>query len=57
MATEVILPKVDMDMATGRISRWLVAEGAAVKQGDPRERETERLRCLKGTAEPSEVQA
>lgn len=24
-----------MDMATGRISRWLVAEGAAVKQGDP----------------------
>ena len=35
MATEVILPKVDMDMATGRISRWLVPEGAAVKQGDP----------------------
>ncbi|MDE2383807.1 MAG: pyruvate dehydrogenase complex dihydrolipoamide acetyltransferase [Alphaproteobacteria bacterium] len=35
MATEVILPKVDMDMATGRISRWLVAEGATVKQGDP----------------------
>ena len=35
MATEIILPKVDMDMAAGRISRWLVAEGAAVKQGDP----------------------
>lgn len=35
MATEIILPKVDMDMATGRISRWLVSEGAAVKQGDP----------------------
>ena len=35
MATELILPKVDMDMATGRISRWLVAEGATVKQGDP----------------------
>ena len=35
MATEVILPKVDMDMATGRISRWLVPEGATVKQGDP----------------------
>jgi pyruvate dehydrogenase E2 component (dihydrolipoamide acetyltransferase) len=34
MATEVILPKVDMDMATGRISRWFVADGAAVKQGD-----------------------
>ena len=35
MATEVILPKVDMDMATGRILRWLVAEGTAVKEGDP----------------------
>ena len=35
MATEIILPKVDMDMATGRISRWLVAEGAMVKQGEP----------------------
>jgi pyruvate dehydrogenase E2 component (dihydrolipoamide acetyltransferase) len=35
MATEIILPKVDMDMTTGRISRWLVAEGATVKQGDP----------------------
>jgi pyruvate dehydrogenase E2 component (dihydrolipoamide acetyltransferase) len=34
MAIEVILPKVDMDMATGRISRWFVADGAAVKQGD-----------------------
>jgi pyruvate dehydrogenase E2 component (dihydrolipoamide acetyltransferase) len=31
---EVILPKVDMDMATGQISRWYVEEGAAVKQGD-----------------------
>lgn len=35
MATEIILPKVDMDMASGRISRWIVAEGAVVKQGDP----------------------
>jgi pyruvate dehydrogenase E2 component (dihydrolipoamide acetyltransferase) len=35
MATEVILPKVDMDMSTGRISKWLVAEGAQVKKGDP----------------------
>ena len=34
MPVEVILPKVDMDMATGRISRWFVTEGAAVKQGD-----------------------
>ena len=35
MATEVILPKVDMDMATGKVSRWIVAEGAFVKKGDP----------------------
>jgi pyruvate dehydrogenase E2 component (dihydrolipoamide acetyltransferase) len=34
MPVEVILPKVDMDMATGRISRWFVGEGATVKQGD-----------------------
>jgi pyruvate dehydrogenase E2 component (dihydrolipoamide acetyltransferase) len=35
MPVEVIMPKVDMDMATGKISRWLVAEGASVKQGEP----------------------
>jgi pyruvate dehydrogenase E2 component (dihydrolipoamide acetyltransferase) len=34
MPVEVILPKVDMDMATGKISRWFVEEGATVKQGD-----------------------
>ncbi len=34
MPVEVILPKVDMDMATGQISRWFIAEGATVKQGD-----------------------
>ncbi|WP_159593917.1 E3 binding domain-containing protein, partial [Chelativorans xinjiangense] len=34
MPVEVILPKVDMDMATGRISRWYVEEGAAVEKGD-----------------------
>ena len=34
MPVEVILPKVDMDMATGRISRWYVDEGAVVKKGD-----------------------
>ena len=35
MAAEVILPRVDMDMATGRISRWFVAPGAAVTKGQP----------------------
>src|SRR5262245_12015810 len=34
MPIEVILPKVDMDMATGQISRWFVKDGAAVRQGD-----------------------
>ncbi|TYR34664.1 biotin/lipoyl-binding protein, partial [Mesorhizobium microcysteis] len=34
MPVEVILPKVDMDMTTGQISRWYVQEGATVKQGD-----------------------
>ncbi|MEO3388360.1 pyruvate dehydrogenase complex dihydrolipoamide acetyltransferase [Mesorhizobium sp. CAU 1741] len=34
MPVEVILPKVDMDMATGRITRWYAEEGAVVKQGD-----------------------
>ncbi len=33
MATEVILPKVDMDMATGIVSKWYVADGDQVKKG------------------------
>jgi pyruvate/2-oxoglutarate dehydrogenase complex dihydrolipoamide acyltransferase (E2) component len=32
---EVILPKVDMDMATGKIARWFVAEGDMVAKGAP----------------------
>ncbi|MBW0003287.1 MAG: acetoin dehydrogenase dihydrolipoyllysine-residue acetyltransferase subunit [Hyphomicrobiales bacterium] len=35
MATEVILPRVDMDMTEGRISRWYVEEGASVTKGQP----------------------
>ena len=34
MPTEVILPKVDMDMETGTISAWHVAEGEAIEQGE-----------------------
>jgi pyruvate dehydrogenase E2 component (dihydrolipoamide acetyltransferase) len=34
MPVEVILPKVDMDMATGRISKWFFADGAKVEKGD-----------------------
>jgi pyruvate dehydrogenase E2 component (dihydrolipoamide acetyltransferase) len=33
MPVEVILPKVDMDMATGKIARWHVKEGDTVKKG------------------------
>jgi pyruvate dehydrogenase E2 component (dihydrolipoamide acetyltransferase) len=32
MATEVILPKVDMDMSTGVISKWHVKDGDTVKK-------------------------
>ena len=35
MPSEVILPRVDMDMATGKISKWLVDDGAPVKKGQP----------------------
>ncbi|MFM8700533.1 MAG: biotin/lipoyl-containing protein, partial [Hyphomicrobiales bacterium] len=33
MPIEVILPRVDMDMVSGRISRWFVAEGDTVRKG------------------------
>ena len=35
MATEVILPKVDMDMSTGTIAVWHVKDGDTVKKGQP----------------------
>jgi pimeloyl-ACP methyl ester carboxylesterase len=35
MAVEIILPRVDMDMATGKFSQWFVAEGAKVEKGQP----------------------
>ncbi len=33
MPTEVILPKVDMDMATGKVNKWHVKDGDTVKKG------------------------
>jgi pyruvate dehydrogenase E2 component (dihydrolipoamide acetyltransferase) len=33
MAVEVILPRVDMDMATGKISKWHVKDGDKVTKG------------------------
>jgi pyruvate dehydrogenase E2 component (dihydrolipoamide acetyltransferase) len=34
MPVDVVLPKVDMDMESGVIAEWKVAEGARVQQGD-----------------------
>ena len=34
MPVEVVLPKVDMDMESGVIAQWKVAEGAQVHKGD-----------------------
>lgn len=35
MAVEVILPRVDMDMAEGKIAAWYVKNGEAVRKGQP----------------------
>lgn len=35
MPVEVIMPKVDMDMASGTVSAWHVEVGATVAKGDP----------------------
>src|SRR5512145_310897 len=35
MATEIIMPKVDMVMETGTFSEWLIKEGEHVNKGDP----------------------
>ena len=34
MATEVIMPKVDMDQETGTVGQWVKQEGDEVKQGE-----------------------
>ena len=33
MPVEIIMPKVDMDMATGKVAKWHVKEGDTVKKG------------------------
>ena len=35
MPTEVILPRVDMDMTEGSITAWYAREGDSVKEGEP----------------------
>jgi pimeloyl-ACP methyl ester carboxylesterase len=34
MAHEIVMPRVDMDMTTGRMGRWRAAEGARVVKGE-----------------------
>src|SRR5271165_4800465 len=34
MAHEIVMPRVDMDMTTGRMGRWLAAEGAHIVKGE-----------------------
>ncbi|MBV8474002.1 MAG: acetoin dehydrogenase dihydrolipoyllysine-residue acetyltransferase subunit [Hyphomicrobiales bacterium] len=35
MAVEIVMPRVDMDMTTGKLTQWFVAEGERVEQGQP----------------------
>lgn len=35
MATEILLPKIGFSMTEGVLAEWLVADGAAVKEGEP----------------------
>ncbi len=35
MAAEIFMPKIGFSMNEGQVAEWLVADGAAVKEGDP----------------------
>jgi pyruvate/2-oxoglutarate dehydrogenase complex dihydrolipoamide acyltransferase (E2) component len=35
MSIEILLPKIGFSMNEGVLSRWLVADGATVEQGQP----------------------
>jgi len=35
MAVEILLPKLGFSMDEGVLQEWLVADGAAVKEGEP----------------------
>ena len=35
MATDVILPKIGFSMTEGVLAEWLVADGGAVREGEP----------------------
>jgi pyruvate/2-oxoglutarate dehydrogenase complex dihydrolipoamide acyltransferase (E2) component len=35
MSVDVCIPKLGMSMTEGKLTEWLVADGAAVKEGTP----------------------
>jgi pyruvate/2-oxoglutarate dehydrogenase complex dihydrolipoamide acyltransferase (E2) component len=35
MSTEILLPKLGFSMDKGTLSEWLVADGAAIQEGQP----------------------
>lgn len=35
MTTQILFPKIGFSMEEGVLAEWLVADGAAVKEGDP----------------------
>jgi pyruvate/2-oxoglutarate dehydrogenase complex dihydrolipoamide acyltransferase (E2) component len=35
MSTPLTIPRLDMSMTEGTLARWLVEDGATVKEGDP----------------------
>jgi pyruvate/2-oxoglutarate dehydrogenase complex dihydrolipoamide acyltransferase (E2) component len=35
MSTEVLFPKIGFSMSEGTLSQWLVADGDAVREGQP----------------------
>ncbi|MFK4871101.1 biotin/lipoyl-containing protein [Novosphingobium sp. ZW T3_23] len=35
MAVEILLPKIGFSMQEGQVAEWLIADGAAVSEGEP----------------------
>jgi pyruvate/2-oxoglutarate dehydrogenase complex dihydrolipoamide acyltransferase (E2) component len=35
MSTDILLPKIGFSMNEGTLTEWLIADGGAVKQGQP----------------------
>ena len=35
MATQILMPKLGFSMEEGKLSEWLVADGADIREGEP----------------------